>query len=624
MSEQTPRRLPATALCMRTLAALSTLSLLACDNDTQPSVAVQQSALIEKVYLSDLEPTGTPQNGWGMFERDRSNGEIPSGDGRPLSIAGTSFTKGLGVHANSALLFVVPEGCQQFSAQVGIDDEVGARGSVQFRLGGVYTQPPTADARGGDPAHQFTVPVQPGSTIQLIVTDLEDGNAYDHADWADAHFDCGEADPVEGDDPSTPGYDGEGIFCGYEIATSCGSGPGTDNCDGPEDCADAQVCSRGPSGVGHGSVCHEPYSYSCDVIFPPLCHITADCPQPFDSCSSGGSCRCSSFGAGGSGGSEAGSGGSSEAGSGGSSPGTGGSGGAGGSSGGEAGATTLYLSDFHNAYSVTANGWGPVEFGTSNGEQAAGDGVPIKIAGVSYSKGIGVHAYSKISFTAPGRCHTFQAYVGVDDEKYTFGSVVFEVSKGDNIAYTSPAKHGGETATPVSVAIQPGESISLIVTDAGDGITADHGDWADAAFICDSSTAPPAGASQDDPNTDGDDRAGYIACGTAGACGPSQVCCSGGYPTSSTPDYCAEREVGCPGYPDSGAPRSCDGPEDCTAEEPLCVASGNQTLCKSSYAWGSSGYGSIWLECHSEVENSFACCPAAMFHTSDPTYPQCY
>lgn len=43
-----------------------------------------------------------------------------------------------------------------------------------------------------------------------------------------------------------------------------------------------------------------------------------------------------------------------------------------------------------------ANGWGPVERNTNNGESAAGDGKPITIVGVEYEKGIGVNAHSVV------------------------------------------------------------------------------------------------------------------------------------------------------------------------------------------------------------------------------------
>ena len=62
------------------------------------------------------------------------------------------------------------------------------------------------------------------------------------------------------------------------------------------------------------------------------------------------------------------------------------------------------------------NGWGPVERDTSNGEQAAGDGHPITINGVTYANGLGTNATSDVEVYLGGHCTRFTAMVGVDDE----------------------------------------------------------------------------------------------------------------------------------------------------------------------------------------------------------------
>src|SRR5262249_6254676 len=55
-------------------------------------------------YLSDLAWTSVT-NGWGPAERDMSNGEQAAGDGRTLSLRGTTYAKGLGVHALSDISY---------------------------------------------------------------------------------------------------------------------------------------------------------------------------------------------------------------------------------------------------------------------------------------------------------------------------------------------------------------------------------------------------------------------------------------------------------------------------------------------------------------------------------------
>ena len=76
-------------------------------------------------YLSDLPFVGTPVNGWGPIERDRSNGEEGPADGQPLQVGSEMFAKGLGVHAVSEARFAVPSECTRFQAKVGIDEKNG-------------------------------------------------------------------------------------------------------------------------------------------------------------------------------------------------------------------------------------------------------------------------------------------------------------------------------------------------------------------------------------------------------------------------------------------------------------------------------------------------------------------
>src|SRR4030095_6410355 len=54
-------------------------------------------ALPAHLYLSDL-PMLRAKNGWGPIERDKSNGEQAAGDGRTITLNGSTYAKGLGVH----------------------------------------------------------------------------------------------------------------------------------------------------------------------------------------------------------------------------------------------------------------------------------------------------------------------------------------------------------------------------------------------------------------------------------------------------------------------------------------------------------------------------------------------
>ncbi|MFF0723973.1 NPCBM/NEW2 domain-containing protein [Streptomyces sp. NPDC004134] len=145
-------------------------------------------------------------------------------------------------------------------------------------------------------------------------------------------------------------------------------------------------------------------------------------------------------------------------------------------------AGTTYASDWE--WLEAGNGWGPVERDTSVGEQPAGDGKPLTIGGRTYAKGLGVHAASDVGFYTGEECETFSAQVGVDDETGTNGSVSFEVwADGARVA-DSGVLTGDKAAQPLSADIGDAQTVRLVVTDGGDGVNHDHGDWADAKFTC--------------------------------------------------------------------------------------------------------------------------------------------
>ena len=164
-------------------------------------------------FLSDLEPL-TASSGYGPYERDRSNGERPAGDGQPLTIGGQVYPKGLGVHAASQLVYDLGGQCSVFSAAVGVDDEIDRRGvgSVRFQVrgddavlfdSGVLT---SADA-----PLPISLNVANRQRLTLIVSDGGNGPAYDHADWANAKVTCAVSAP-----PLPPG----GVRINFQPAAS--------------------------------------------------------------------------------------------------------------------------------------------------------------------------------------------------------------------------------------------------------------------------------------------------------------------------------------------------------------------------------------------------------------------
>jgi PKD repeat protein len=164
------------------------------------------------VYLSDLTPA-YQANGWGPVERDLSNGEAGTRDGRTLMINGVQYPKGLGVHALSELRYLLDGQYDSFLADVGVDDEVGMRGSVVFQV--------FADGEklydsglmfGYQSAKRVKVNVVGKRELRLLVLTGNGNREQDHADWAAARLirtaSPNPAIPVEGTAPAGVQTDG--------------------------------------------------------------------------------------------------------------------------------------------------------------------------------------------------------------------------------------------------------------------------------------------------------------------------------------------------------------------------------------------------------------------------------
>ncbi len=153
-------------------------------------------------YLSDLAYTVTA-NGWGPAEKDMSNGEQAAGDGKPLTLNGTVFAKGIGVHAASDVRYTMST-CTAFTASVGVDDEIAStRGSIVFQ---VYLDNVLAYDSGTMTGASATKAVSVDTTgkaaLRLVVAAGAGGVDYGHGDWADAKLTCGSGTPVDTTPPT--------------------------------------------------------------------------------------------------------------------------------------------------------------------------------------------------------------------------------------------------------------------------------------------------------------------------------------------------------------------------------------------------------------------------------------
>jgi alpha-galactosidase len=143
-----------------------------------PSVAAEP----ETVWLSSLDLSPIVQ-GWGSPQADKSV------TGKPLSIGGKKFERGLGTHTGSTVRLQLNEGAESFSALVGVDDAAASdHATISFKVvgdGKVLWR--TNGMKLGQAARKVDVSLK-GVRSLLLIADSGADISYGHADWADAKF----------------------------------------------------------------------------------------------------------------------------------------------------------------------------------------------------------------------------------------------------------------------------------------------------------------------------------------------------------------------------------------------------------------------------------------------------
>jgi glucose/arabinose dehydrogenase len=188
-------------------------------------ISILDKATAVSSYLSDLNWTSAT-NGWGPVERDLSNGEQAAGDGttltlNTLTLNRATYNKGLGVHANSEINYVLGGAYNHFVSDIGVDGEVYDRGSVVFQVWADGTKLYDSGLMtGSSTAKSIDVNVTGKQVLQLIVTDGGDGAGSDHADWANARLIVGDyTPPSQLPTPLTGGITREQIIGGLTLPT---------------------------------------------------------------------------------------------------------------------------------------------------------------------------------------------------------------------------------------------------------------------------------------------------------------------------------------------------------------------------------------------------------------------
>jgi hypothetical protein len=140
-----------------------------------------KSLLPDELELSSLEPSSI-SNGWRQPEPNRTF------SGKGLSVGGQRYENGIGMPTNSKIEFAISGVYSNFSALVGVDDELNsADGSVEFAIQGdgreVWRSMTLKKADGAVPVNVNIKGVQ---KLKLIVKRSEGQSGRAPANWLDA------------------------------------------------------------------------------------------------------------------------------------------------------------------------------------------------------------------------------------------------------------------------------------------------------------------------------------------------------------------------------------------------------------------------------------------------------
>ena len=102
---------------------------------------------------------------------------------------------------------------------------------------------------------------------------------------------------------------------------------------------------------------------------------------------------------------------------------------------------------------------------------------PLRILNRTYRRGIGTHAPSDLRFRLDGAYDRFCCQIGAVESP---GTVVFQIYTDDKLVFESAVLRGPSDAKSVDIPVSGAHLLRLQVTDAGDGITGDMANWADA------------------------------------------------------------------------------------------------------------------------------------------------
>lgn len=144
--------------------------------------------------LSDLEPVEAVEHPY-LFDPSRPIEEATVFhfrkdrqvvDGRPLSIRGRRYARGIGAHAYAELSFDLDGAFDRFRSDVGIDDSAAGGGNAEVLVKVDGKERFRVRLAGRDPPQRVDVDCRGGKRLTLVVDFGEDRDVLDRVAWAGA------------------------------------------------------------------------------------------------------------------------------------------------------------------------------------------------------------------------------------------------------------------------------------------------------------------------------------------------------------------------------------------------------------------------------------------------------
>ena len=118
-------------------------------------------------------------------------------------------------------------------------------------------------------------------------------------------------------------------------------------------------------------------------------------------------------------------------------------------------------------------------------------GNPLRLAGRTYTNGLGARATSALFFHLKGNGIRFKARVGQDDGSKPGYPVRFVVVGDRKVIWESPLMKISDKEIPIDVDITGIQKLGLLMTDTMNGISGAYGDWIEAEFQLKDSLVEP-------------------------------------------------------------------------------------------------------------------------------------